>query len=156
MKFKPWQETLFSSRSPFKVLPSFILSPTRSKGLLLSGCGTVKMQHQVHSVLGQYSYCTRRLLQARGQRELQASAPQDWSPKGRMASTAAPSHKETCMAISVQLQDLPKTLFGCCHSFFWTLTFCCLVADRGWIWCRSLGGVKGHWKGSFTNGPFWA
>lgn len=51
MKFKPWQETLFSPRSPFKVLPSFFLSPTRSRRLLLSGCGTVKMQHQVHSVL---------------------------------------------------------------------------------------------------------
>ena len=36
------------------------------------------------------------------------------------------------------------------------VTFCCLVADRWWIWCRSLGGVKGHWKGSFTNRPFWA
>lgn len=55
-----------SSRSLFKVLPSFFLSPTRSKGLLLSGCGTVKMQHQVHSVLPAVFLLYTQMFQAGG------------------------------------------------------------------------------------------
>lgn len=157
MKFKPWQETLSSSRSLFKVLPSSFLSPTRFQWLLLSGCGTVKMQHQVPFVLqAVFSTVHANCLRWGHGRSTRLPHPRDGSPKGRVANAAALSHKETCVAISVQLKDLSKTLFRCCHSFFWTFTFCCLVADRRWIWCRSLGGVKGHWKGRFTNWPFWA
>ena len=123
MKFKPWQETLSSSRSLFKVLPSFFLSPPGPKWLLLSGCGTVKMQHQVHFVLQAVFPTVHANCFSGGARKLQAPVPRDRSPKGRATTTAAPSHKETCVAISVQFKDLPKTLFGCCHSFFWTFTY---------------------------------
>lgn len=71
---------------------------------------------------GSVPYCTCKLLQW-GAWKLQAPAPQDQSPKGIVATAAAPSHKETCVAISVQFKDLPETLFGCCHSFFWTFTY---------------------------------
>ena len=71
---------------------------------------------------GSVPYCTCKLLQW-GVWKLQAPAPQDRSPKGIVATATAPSHKETCVAISVQFKDLPKTLLGCCHSFFWTFTY---------------------------------
>lgn len=129
----PDKRPLSSSRSLFKVLPSSFLSPTRSKGLLLSGCGTVKMQHQVHSVLQAVFLLYTQTAPGRGWWKHQASTPQDWHPKGRVTAVAALSHEETSMAISVQFKNLPKTLFGCCHSFFWTFTFCCLVADRWWV-----------------------
>lgn len=157
MKFKPWQETLSSSRSLFKVLPSFFLSPHQVQTVIAEWVWHSENAASVHVVLQAvfstvHADCFRRG-HSGSSRLLH---PQDWSPKGRVATAAAPSHKETCMAISVQLKDLPKTLLGCCHSFFWTFTFRCLVADRWRIWRRSLGGVKGHWKGSFTNWPFWA
>lgn len=137
MKFKPWQETRFSSRPPFKVLPSS--SPTRSKGYCW--VGVAQWECSIRSLLFRW-------------RPHGGSSPADTGVRGK--SGRALSHEEACVAIPVQLQDLPKTLFGRRHSFFRTFTFCCLVADRWWVWCRSLGGVEGHRKGSFASGPFWA
>lgn len=60
--------------------------------------------------------------------------PQYWSVgKTAVVQVAATLNKEACMAVPVQLQDLPKALFSSCHSFLWTFAFCCLVADGGWI-----------------------
>lgn len=34
-----------------------------------------------------------------------------------------------------------------------SITFCCLVADRGWIWCWPLHWVQWYRQGRFTIGP---
>lgn len=112
------------------------------------------MQHQGHSALQAVFLLSTPAAPGRGGRS-SGLLPQT-TLKGGAAAIAALSHKEACVAISVQLKDLPKTLFGCCHSFFWTFAFCCLVADRWRVWCRSLGGVKGHWKGGLSGWPLWA
>lgn len=76
MKFKPWQETFSSSRSLFKVLPSFFLSPTRSKTVIAEW-----VWHSENAASGSFCssgsvlYCTCKLLRAGAQRELQAPTP---------------------------------------------------------------------------------
>lgn len=75
------------------------------------------------------------LLQAEEKQQLQALSTSILVCIGKTAvvEVAATLNKEACMAIAVQLQDLPKALFSSCHSFLWTFAFCRLVADRGWI-----------------------
>lgn len=75
------------------------------------------------------------LLQAEEKQQLQALSTSILVCVGKTAvvEVAATLNKEACMAIPVQLQDLPKALFSSCHSFLWTFAFCRLVTDRGWI-----------------------
>lgn len=74
------------------------------------------------------------LLQAEEKQQLQALLTSILVCIGKtVVEVAATLNKEACMAIAVQLQDLPEALFSSCHSFLWTFAFCRLVADRGWI-----------------------
>lgn len=127
----PDKRPLSSSRPLFKVLPSSFLSPPGPR-VIAEWVWHSEMQHRVlcspGSILTVHTNCSRQ-----GVVDTPGSTPQDWHPKGRVTAIAALSHEETSMAISVQFKNLPKTLFGCCHSFFWTFTFCCLVADRWWV-----------------------
>lgn len=63
MKFKPWQETLSSSRSLFKVLPSS-LSPPGPKGYCWVGVAQWRCSIRVALLFRQCSSCTRQQLQA--------------------------------------------------------------------------------------------
>lgn len=87
-----------------KVPPS-LLPP--GPGLLLSGCGTVKTRRPPCSLL-------------RAGLRQGSDCPAGCSGRAGSASAGLLLHKEACVAVSVQFKDLPETLLGCCHSFFWT------------------------------------
>lgn len=95
----------------------------------------MKMQHWFFCSLGSVLQGTCKSASGIGTAAAPGSAVLNTGceEKTAVVVVAATSNKEACMAISVQLKDLPKALFGSCHSFLWTLAFCGLVADRGWI-----------------------
>lgn len=117
------------------------------------GCGLVFFVVVVHQAVFYMVHAS--LLQAEEKQQLQALSTSILVCIGKTAvvEVAATLNKEACMAIAVQLQDLPKALFSSCHSFLWTFAFCRLVADRGWIWSWPLRWMKWNRQGCFTIRP---
>lgn len=139
MKFKPWQETPSSSRSPFKVLPSFFLSPTRSQWLLLSGCGTVKMQHQVHFVLqAVFSTCTA---EAPGSRTPETGLQrEEWLPQ-QLRHT-----KKRAWPFLFNLRIFPRRCLAVAIPFFGRLPFVAWLLIGGGFDAGLLVGWRGTEK----------
>lgn len=113
MKFKPWRETLSSSRSPFKVLPSFSLSPTRSKTVIAEW-----VWHSENAASG--SFCSSgsvlyrtRTAEAPGSRTLKTGLQREDWPQWQLRHT-----KKRAWPFLFNLRIFPRRCLAVAIPFF--------------------------------------
>lgn len=143
MKFKPWQETLSSSRSLFKVLPSS-LSPPGPKGYCWVGVAQWRCSIRVALLFRQCSSCTRQQLQA-GVAKAPGSCPtllqREAQPPQQLIHT-----KKRAWPFLFNLRIFPRRCLAVAIPFFGRLPFVAWLLTGGGFEAGLLVGWRGTEK----------